>query len=133
MTESKFRFKSPELVSLSFVLNDNFDEDSFEGLKITSKTSVKRHLSENSADVKLQVDISGENVPFHVSVVMASMFSWSDELGKEIVDSMLEINAPSLLLSYIRPIITNVTASSRYSALYLPFMDMSGNKAVEEE
>lgn len=132
MTESKFRFKNPELVSLSFILNDDFDKDSFEGMQITSKTSIKRSETEKSAYVTLKLDINGDNVPFEISISMSSSFSWSEELDKETVGNMLEVNAPSLLLSYIRPIITNVTASSRYSAFYLPFMDMSGNKAVEE-
>ena len=133
MTESKFQFKSPELVSLNFELNSDFDEDTFDGMKIQSTTSVKRSESGNSAYVTLELNIDGENVPFVIRVSMGSMFSWSGELDKEMIDTMLQVNAPSLLLSYIRPIVTNVTANSRYSALYLPFMDMSGNKAVEEE
>lgn len=132
MTESRFQFKNPELVSLDFALNENFDENSFEGLHIDSKTNVKRSVSENTAYVTLQLNIDGDNVPFHISIAMSSMFSWSEDLDKETIDNMLKVNAPSLLLSYIRPIITNVTANSRYSALYLPFMDMSGNQSTEE-
>ena len=43
----------------------------------------------------------------------------------------LEINAPSLLISYIRPLVALVTGSSKYPAWNIPFLDMRKTKEVK--
>ncbi len=46
------------------------------------------------------------------------------ELEKRIIKNALEINAPSLLVSYIRPLIALVTGNSKYPSWNIPFLDM---------
>ena len=53
---------------------------------------------------------------------MASDFKWED-LDEKTVDSMLNLNAPALLLSYMRPIVANITNSSKFPTYNLPFIN----------
>ena len=52
-------------------------------------------------------------------------FRWPDSLNVEMVEKLLNQNAPSLLLGYLRPIISQITAASPYNAYNLPFIDFS--------
>lgn len=64
---------------------------------------------------------------------MASDFMWEDELEGMLEDKLLKANATSLILSYMRPIISNITNNSKYSVFNLPFLDMQNNEADIEE
>lgn len=44
-----------------------------------------------------------------------------------------KVNAPSLLLGYMRPLISNITNSSQYPTFNIPFLDMQENEAIFEE
>ena len=41
------------------------------------------------------------------------------------VDKLLNQNAPSLLLSYIRPIVVQITAASPFPTYNIPFMNFT--------
>lgn len=60
--------------------------------------------------------------PFKLWIKVASDFVW-EELPKEVLDIMLNCNAPALLLGYMRPIVANVTNSSKFPTYNLPFMN----------
>ena len=56
----------------------------------------------------------------------AKLFYLRDRVGKAAkVKELLKINGASVLLSYIRPIVANLTNSSQYSVLNIPFMDFT--------
>lgn len=42
----------------------------------------------------------------------------------ETVGECLNVNAPALLLSYMRPIVANITSSSIFPAYHLPFVNL---------
>lgn len=46
------------------------------------------------------------------------------------IEKLLNQNAPSLLLGYLRPIISQITAASPYNAYNLPFIDFQRNKMM---
>ena len=52
-------------------------------------------------------------------------FRWPDSLNMGMIEKLLNQNAPSLLLGYLRPIISQITAASPYNAYNLPFIDFS--------
>ena len=64
---------------------------------------------------------------------MPSALWWEDELEDMLVDKLLKANATSLILSYMRPIISNITNNSKYPVFNLPFLDMQNNEADIEE
>ena len=62
-------------------------------------------------------------MPFELEIKVASDFKWDDSLSDEKVEYMLNTNAPALLLSYMRPIVANITNASKIPAYNLPFIN----------
>lgn len=126
MKTSKFQFLNPYLEDLKFTLNDEFTP-SDDKVEMQNKFGVvvKKRENENRAKVQLTLEINKEteNKPFELEIRVASDFRWEKELDEESVDDMLNSNAPALLLSYMRPIVANVTNASKMPAYNLPFMN----------
>lgn len=59
---------------------------------------------------------------FKLRIKVASDFKWED-LDEKTAESMLNLNAPALLLGYMRPIVANITNSSNFPAYNLPFIN----------
>lgn len=64
---------------------------------------------------------------------MEAIFTWENNLDPNMVKKLLKVNAPSLLLGYMRPLISNITNSSQYPTFNIPFLDMQENEAIFEE
>lgn len=135
MKESKFKFRNPVLESLVFIVNENFDEEEFEGIGIVGETRIKRNKAQNKAMVKFSLEIGEKesSMPFYLELAMKAEFRWSKQMEDGMVKRLLKANAPSLLLAYMRPIVANITGSSEYPMFNIPYMDMSENEAVFEE
>lgn len=127
MKTSNFQFLSPYLVELSFIVNPDYDKENT-SIEIQNSFSVQidRSESENLARVELILESNMENydAPFRVKARVASDFKWED-LDDEAVEAMLNLNAPALLLGYMRPIVANVTNSSCFPAYNLPFINFT--------
>lgn len=132
MTSSKFQFTNPELLNLSFQINEDFIEDCFSGLSIKGETLIRRSTSLPQAEVtfSLRIGEQNEKYPFFVAITMKAEFQWDDSMELAMVSMLLKANAPSMLLSYMRPIVSNLTASSKYPAFQIPFMNMQDNEAT---
>lgn len=127
MKSSKFQFLNPYLVEVYFVVNPNFvlGEDNGEiEMQNAFNIQVKRSKNENRANVELTLETNTENekAPFKLRIKVASDFKWED-LDEKMVESMLNLNAPALLLGYMRPIVANITNSSNFPAYNLPFIN----------
>ena len=122
MVRSGFQFANPILERVSFVTNNKFDSDKFEGIDIESQTSVEMH-EENTAKVSLNVIVGSSED--NIDIVMSAKFRWRDTIDIAKVKELLKVNGASVLLSYIRPIVANLTNSSQYSVLNIPFMDFT--------
>lgn len=135
MKKSKFQFSNPNLINLVFEVNPSFDEKLFESLKLESHTKIIKMQGQNKANVEMCMNIGGmkKEYPFVINIIMASDFMWEDELEEVLVDRLLKANATSLILSYMRPIISNITNNSKYPVFNLPFLDMQNNEADIEE
>lgn len=123
MTPSKFQFVSPYLEEMYFIANSDFNVDAIE-VKNSFKVKIKRSENDNRANVELQLEsnMDNENAPFRLRIKVASDFKWED-LDENAVEAMLQFNAPSLLLGYMRPIVASITNSSNLPAYNLPFMN----------
>ncbi len=125
MRESSFQFKDPYISELNFKENEEFDIENFESLKMNFDISIKKSDSEPKALVTLKMQLGDEeNCPFQLLVQIGAFFYWNSEFDNELVDDCLNKNAPALLISYVRPIIANVTSVSKYPAFNLPFIDL---------
>lgn len=131
MKQSNFQFSDPNLIHLNFHINDDFDSNDFESIKIDGSTRVLKSKENNVAIVEFTLKIGEEdrNSPFYIEAVMKADFKWDEKLDAKIVENMLSINAPSLIVGYMRPIIANITNMSQYPIFNLPFLNMQGNEA----
>lgn len=132
---SKFQFNNPILKGILFEINENFDEDNYSGVKLSGKTKITKLRQKNKAKVafKLSVGEKTPSCPFYIDIEMEAIFTWENNLEPNIVKKLLKVNAPSLLLGYMRPLISNITNSSQYPTFNIPFLDMQENEAIFEE
>lgn len=127
MQLSKFQFLNPYLVDVYFCVNSDFASDAYDGeieMQNDFKVHVKRSKNENRANVQLELEtnMTNEKAPFSLRIKVASDFKWED-LDDKTVESMLNLNAPALLLGYMRPIVANITNSSNLPPYNLPFIN----------
>lgn len=131
--ESVFQFSNPMLLKLDFSVNQDFENNEEEKISLSLKleTQVAQENEDNNeAFVVLCVTV-GEKTnefPFYVYAEEAASFRWEKEAySEEALERLLKQNAPALLLSYLRPIIANITNSSPYTAYDIPFMNFKEN------
>lgn len=129
MNKSSFQFSNPVLDRIEFQVNDQFDKEKCDGISMDSNTKVSM-LDGNEAVVSLTVNIgdSSETQPFNISVRMSAVFTWDASIDQDRAKHMLNINAPAVLLSYIRPMVASMTNSSKYPLLNIPFVDFTKNQ-----
>ncbi|MBK2401733.1 protein-export chaperone SecB [Erysipelothrix sp. strain 2 (EsS2-6-Brazil)] len=130
MKESQFQFKNPVVLELVFTYNESFNHEEDFFLENEFTQSISRHETEPKAYVELELEVKSEsNTPFYLKIKQASEFVWeSDIFSKDEIDQLLSINAPTILLSYMRPIVSTITASSPLPAFNLPFIDFTSNE-----
>lgn len=129
MKPSNFQFTNPYLKEISFTINSDFDVNIVKtDIEIENAFNVNIEREENSneanVELELQVNNENENVPFKLQIKVASHFKWKN-LDEETIVSMLKVNAPALLLGYMRPIVANITNASIFPAYNLPFMNFN--------
>ncbi len=124
MKESFFQFRDPQLINLEFVINEEFDEELFAGFSIESElqNGIIENKKEAAVRLKLKIGDKTEKYPFCIIIIMSGDFTCSKE---EFFDKMIQTNAPALLLSYARPIVSLVTAQAGFPSFNLPFMNFT--------
>ena len=131
---STFQFNNPRLISFSLLVDPN-------GNSLINKHEVKFKVNKskknNSAIVVLYYNFGNckkDKSKLNISAEIASIFVWNSVTDEKIIHNFLNINAPSLLLSYLRPIITNNAVASGFPMFMIPFMDFSkGLKKVNKK
>ena len=130
LRESKFKFERPILKRFSFNENEAFEEKEELKIEIELEKGIERKEKTGGVSVILKT-VNSNEIPFFIEIEMYSKFIWEEELTEEEIINALEINAPSLLISYIRPLVALVTGSSKYPAWNIPFLDMRKTKEVK--
>ena len=126
MELSNFKFSNPKLIKLNFEINDNTFNTSDDTIDVAINNSINKK-GENEAIVELRISI-GENsieFPFFIDLIIGEQFNLDKEISGTTFDKLLEINAPTVLLSYARPIISLVTAQAGMKPLNLPFLNFT--------
>ena len=130
LKESKFKFEKPILKRFSFNENEAFEKKEELKIEIELENEIERKEKTGGVSVILKT-VNSDEIPFFIEIEMYSKFIWEEELTEEEIINALEINAPSLLISYIRPLVALVTGSSKYPAWNIPFLDMRKTKEVK--
>lgn len=131
--ESVFQFSNPMLLKLDFSVNQDFENTKEEKISLSLKLETQvaqENDDDDEAFVTLCVTIGekAKEFPFYIYAEEAASFRWKKEAySRETLEMLLKQNAPALLLSYIRPIISNITNSSPYTAYDIPFMNFREN------
>ena len=129
--KSLFQFTNPYLIKSFFEENADFHDELETEMELVTETKVNR-TSEKTALVTLVFKNAGDNLPFNVEVIMSSEFEWEDEnTSEEMLERLLVINAPALILSYIRPLVATLTSTSRFPTWHIPFINMKNNTVAE--
>ncbi len=134
MKESKFKFKIPFLKKIVFECNSNYSCEEIE-LNVRARTSIRKN--EDEASVSLDIEIFEQEKlienPYYINIIMEGGFTWSRDLEEDKINELLKTNAPAILLSYIRPYLSDLTTGAGYPPLILPLLDFNENEAVFED
>lgn len=124
MKESFFQFRDPQLVNLEFAINEEFNEEIFTGFSIESEihNGIIEKDKEALVTLRLKIGDKSDKYPFCILVTMSGDFMCDKE---EFFEKLLQTNAPALLLSYARPIISLITAQAGFPSFNLPFMNFT--------
>ena len=127
MKESFFRLRSQFTEEIIFKKNSDFKDRKIK-LKVSHKLEIK-NIDETSSSVKLTFNIFTEEElevsPFFISITQLGEFEYPSDLDRTDLENLLNINAPAVLLSYIRGLVSQITAFSRYPALIIPLMNFA--------
>ena len=129
MKISDFQFTNPYLVEMYFVENSEFDKMIDHELEVNNTMEVKVQRDDDESEAKVQLslninmDSDSNKIPFKLSVTVAADFTWDESLDEKTVESMLNLNAPALLLGYMRPIVATITNSSAFPVYNIPFIN----------
>lgn len=132
MGTSHFQFSNPILSRIQFSINDTYN-DEIEELSVNLGMSIKKNrINETKATVELTVEVGekSDNAPFYIVATEGAVFKWENDAfdTEQDVDKFLDVNAPALLLSYLRPIIANITLASKYPSYNIPFINFNDIK-----
>lgn len=131
MKPSNFQLMSkPRVTKNIFIMNKEFDFSGEVVLKIDDDIKIlKVNDQEMSSVVILSLKFFQENdlkdVPFKLELEVEGVFEWGEELHKEELklETLLQENAPAILYSYVRPIITNISVDANLPPLVIPLMN----------
>ena len=128
MKESNFQFTDPSLTFIRFQENKEFSIEKGREIEIQTKITVSnKKMSVTEAIVELQIILGEEtdNSPFYLETIFMAKFKWSPVLDSDTVEIFLNQNAPALLLSYARPIISMTTNASHFPSYNIPFINFT--------
>lgn len=134
MKESSFQLVGkPRISKMLFETNKDFVFKDEVQLETNSNIHIIKNSDEQKNDsiVILKVGIfsskSLSDVPFKLELEIEGHFMWDAKLAEDTyqLDSMLKQNAPAILYSYLRPIITLITVEANMPPLVIPLMNFS--------
>ena len=130
MTQSGFQFANPIISKINYVVHSEFKWNKEEPLSITNsfKTNISPSKSSRKAIVELDIligDIDPQKEPFYIEMTIGAPFKWDEAYADETIRDLLSVNAPALLLSYARPIISTITNMSPYPSYDIPFYNFT--------
>lgn len=123
MKKSDFQFKNPRLVDIEFVVNKDFAniDEGESDLAFNANVNINKFkdLSEAVVELTITIGTKEQESPFYIKATEGAIFRWNESVnGKE--DQLLEQNAPAILIGYLRPIISMITAASPFEAYNIP-------------
>lgn len=131
MQPSSFQLiNKPRVTKNIFQANKNFDFPGEISLEIDNNVKVIKMSNEEMTaivilNLKFFENSNFKEVPFKLEMEIEGMFSWDKELEKNHnqLEDLLKKNAPAILYSYLRPIITTTSIDANLPPLVIPLMN----------
>lgn len=132
MKESNFQLVGKPIINkISYETNKGFDFKGDFSLDVNNDINIIKGTDESAHEAMVVLNIGiftnkdFNEVPFNISIEIEGYFKWDEELQKNqaLLDIMLKQNAPAILYSYIRPIITLMTVEANMPPLVIPLMN----------
>ena len=132
MKESNFQLVGkPQITKIKLDVNKDYIFEKEVTLEIDNNILVQKSADEQEKEsivvLKVGVFTSKELsvVPFKLDIEIQGCFACDDVLDKDTVrlEAMLRQNAPAVLFSYLRPIVTLMTVEANMPPLVLPLMN----------
>lgn len=125
--ESTFQFTNPALREIVFKVNPKFANGENREIQVQMNMSVNVNKADdkNEASVELTCELGEESdrFPFVIRITEQANFRWEASVSDEDAKQMLNLNAPAMLLSYIRPMVAQITAATPYGTYNIPFFN----------
>jgi preprotein translocase subunit SecB len=114
-----------------FEVNKEFDFTSEVALEIENNVKVTRDLDEEKMESIVMLNLGFftksdfDKVPFKIEITIEGTFRWGEDLkdNPSQLEVLLKENAPAILYSYLRPIITLMTVEANLPPLVIPLMN----------
>lgn len=119
----------PKLINIQFETNEDYKFEDGVSLEINNQVIVRKDEQSHQAKVILNVGVFNskgiKEVPFKMDMSIEGYFKWDEELQKNTsqLEKLLKQNSPAILYSYLRPIITIITADADLPPLVIPLMN----------
>ena len=132
MKESSFQLiGKPKVTKISYESNEKYvfkDELVLElnnNIQVIKSNEKERRESIVVLNVGIFTIKDISSVPFQINIEIEGRFKWDDKLEgtTEILENMLKQNAPAILYSYLRPIITLITVEGNMPPLVIPLVN----------
>ncbi|MCI6730290.1 MAG: protein-export chaperone SecB [Candidatus Faecousia sp.] len=133
MEKSAFQFTNPRLERLEFVVHEGFQKTG--NLNMDIKLSVHTQRFQNSDGtpsnqatvmITLAIGSKDDTSPFYMEADEAANFKWEEAAFDDAqIELLLKQNGAALLVSYLRPILSGITAASPYPAYNLPYLNLT--------
>lgn len=124
---SEFQVRNIRLIEIAFKRNDKTVEAKEFQLKPKIVATVKRFNEKRIAIVVLNVSLFEdiEDAPFAANVSYEGEFIWDETVSEERLQTLLDVNAPAVLYSYMRPVFTDFTTKACFPPLILPMANFT--------
>ncbi|MBU5294774.1 protein-export chaperone SecB [Anaerosalibacter bizertensis] len=132
MKTSNFQLiNKPRVTKCFFEANRDFDFSDEVPLEINNNVKIGRNLDEEKMEAVVVLNLGFftksdfNKVPFKIEIEVEGIFKWDEDLknNKLRLESLLKENAPAILYSYLRPIITQMTVEANLPPLIIPLMN----------
>ena len=127
MKKSGFQLINERVLSLDYKINEKSEIKNID-LKLSGNTEIHK-FEQNKAKVIFSFSVFKnepiESVPFKIEIIIEGIFTWNEEIPIDKIDQLLNTNAPAILISYIRSLITQLTVLSGFPALVIPLLNFT--------
>lgn len=125
------QFDDPTVSEFDLKVNEQFDiVDGLEQLDIKTMIEMPPELEIDWSSavpvyLSLFVNLDRDQVPYKISSKISSYFKVDDEISNVDALQILQTDAATILLSYLRPLVSMMTAASGFPAMTLPMIDFN--------